>query len=526
MDQSLLTGWIEPAHINNKGWVLEWLVRLNPAKVFICGSIDPGTGAWRFEFPDQVQALLPNCEIIYRPYATDENTQWKTKTAKQWVTDAKAHLQGRRFRVTFCCEPDPSVEEFPAFMKYSAELMGECHTQDLKVDMWGIPAQHLQMFTSDPRSIDKGAWNTPLFVAGELPGTVLIDIHGYGGFFAPAGTYDDAYMREIISKPDLLRDESSWATYEMIESRPYQTRWLFRDMWLNRWTHEIKGMVVKEHDLFSGESIFDYFGDDWDVAIQDQWRRANAIAGGDLNVCVGERHVGGIRTLPNVTKFKLPNDTFKQGIIKQLRWHGNIRARNPRYKGWALYMLSDKEGDQAPHNWLAYTDILDACVGLNMVTTQQPTTQPAPVVVVSPVSVTVTTPAPPTVLFLVTPKGDVNVRAVPDVAGNPPLTVVHSTDVLKVIAPASAREDLGIAGLWLRVITPGNILGWVAAHLVNLYPPVQPVVPTWKDRLSPKAKVYVSMALQWQKNLAVDFPDIAELSTIAEMATLLDSLDD
>lgn len=385
MLQSLLTGWIEPAYIHDTGWVLDWLTRLSPICIKVCGSIDPQTGAWRFQFPDAAQSRLPLSEIIYRPYAENENEQWKLMTPKQWVANAKAHLEGRRYRVTFCCEPAPSEQDFPAFMRYSIELMEEAHKQGLLVDMWGIPAQYLKMYTTDPRDITRGGWDNALRVAGALRGTVTIDIHCYTGLFAPAGTYEDNYLRQIATDQNLLRDERTWATFEDIESRPFQTRHLFRDMWLNRRAKEIG---APEHDFFVGESIYDYFGDEDDL--KETWRRANGIAGSDLDICVGERRVGGIRTLPNFTVWKL-GGTFQQGIIKQLRWHGKLRAKNPRCKGWALYMLSDKDGDQRPHNWLAHKDILDACVGLNQVSVNIP--PPTPPVVIPPV---VTPPPPPT----------------------------------------------------------------------------------------------------------------------------------
>lgn len=463
--QSLLSGWCEPAFINDKGWVLDWLTRLNPHLVKILGSIDAQTGAWRFEFPDQVQARLPQTEIIYRPYATNENDLWKLYTAKKLVSDFKAHLEGRRVRVTFCCEPAPSPQEFTAFMRYSVEFMEEAHKQDLLVDMWGIPAQHLQMYTNDPRSIDRGGWDTALRVAGDLRGTVLVNIHCYTGLYAPAGTYDDSYLREIATKSDLLRDEKTWATYADIESRPFQTRHLFRDMWLNRRALKIGAL---EHDFNIGESIFDYFGDEHDL--QETWRRAGVIAGGDLDVCLPDkRYVGGIRTLPNFTRWKQPHLTFQQSIIKQLKWHGDLRAKNPRCKGWALYMLSDKDGDQRPHNWLAYKDILDACVGLNPMAVTTPPPPPPPVVV------------DPPVLFLATPAVDaVNVRATSP--NGMIIDVVVTGDIVKVIAPTNANALIGVNNQWVQVITAKGTTGWCAAWLLKLVAP--PQTPTLEQRVT------------------------------------------
>lgn len=461
-DQSLLTGWVEPDHIHDKGWVLDWLMRLNPLKVKNCGSIDAQTGAWRFEFPDLVQARLPQSEIIYRPYALNENVQWKQFTPKQLVANFKARLEGRHFRVSYMCEPSPSVEEFPAWIAHSVGMMEECDKQGVLIDMWGIPAQHLKMFTNDPRDITKGGWDNALKVAGALRGRVLINIHCYTGLFAPAGTYDDSYLREIATREELLRDESTWATYEQIESRPFQTRHLFRDLWLNRRALEIG---APEHDLFNGETIYDYFGDEWDL--QETWRHANAIAGSDLDVCLPDkRYVGGIRTLPNFTRWK--TGVFQESIVKQLRWHGQIRARNPRYKGLALYMLSDKDGDQRPHNWLAHKDILDACVGLNpmqalITTTPAEPTPPAPPVIITP-----------PVLCLVKPITDtLNVRSEPDINDNV-VAMCKRGDELKVIAPENATEMLGKHDMWVKVITPKGVTGWCAAWLVELAqtPPV------------------------------------------------------
>ncbi|TXH56820.1 MAG: SH3 domain-containing protein [Desulfurellales bacterium] len=465
---SLLTAWVEPAHINNKQWVLDWFTRLNPTTAKVCGSIDPVTGAFRLEFPDQLQARLPNADIIYRPYAENENSQWKLMPAKVWVTNARARLEGRPYRVTFCCEPAPSPAEFGDFMRYSVQVMEEADRQGLKVDMWGFPAQFLTMFTDDPRDIRKGGWADALKVAGALRGTVQIDIHDYTGLVAPAGTYDDAYMRSIMTDPDLLRYEQDWPTFEDIESRPYQTRHLFRDMWLNRYALELG---IPEHDMFIGECIYDYFGDEWDL--RDTWARANAIAGDDLNVCVGERKVGGIRTLPNVTRWKFPHLTFKDAIVAQLRWHGQIRARNPRIKGYALYMLSDKDGDQRPHNWLAHTDILDACIGLNpVVVTPAPAPKPTPVPVPTPAP----TPAP---LYLRADRDYVNLRPQPTL-NNTPITTVTPAQRLKVVGPENAEAMVGHIDMWIQVQTPEGITGWIAAWLLRLEttPPTPPPAPT------------------------------------------------
>lgn len=461
MPQSLLTAWVEPDHIHDRGWVLEWLMRLNPHKVKNCGSIDPVTGAWRFEFPDLVQSLLPESEIIYRPYAENENTLWKLFPAKHIVANFKAHLEGRKFRVSYMCEPAPSVEDFPAFMRHSVEMMEECDKQGLLIDMWGIPAQHLKMYTDDPRDITKGGWDTGVKVAGALRGTVQVNIHGYTGLFAPAGTYDDSYLREIATKPELLRDESTWATFEDIESRPFQTRHLFRDLWLNRRALEIG---APEHDLFIGESIFDYFGDEHDLL--EMWQRANAIAGNDLDVCVPDRrYVGGIRTLPNFTRWKQPHLTFKESIVRQLKWHGDLRAKNPRCKGYALYMLSDKDGDQRPHNWLAHKDILEACIGLNPMQTLEPEQPPVPPIIITP---EVLARVKPTVALL-------NVRAAPQAAV---ISEVTETDLLSVIAPEDAQAMIGRKDMWLQVITPEGVTGWVAAWLVQLDPP--PSARAWR----------------------------------------------
>lgn len=460
MAQSLLTGWAEPDHIHDKQWVLDWYARLNPTTAKICGSIDPVTGAFRFEFPDALQQRLPHTEIIYRPYAANENEQWKLMPAKVWVANAKARLEGRAFRVTFCCEPAPSPAEFADFMRYSVEVMEEADKQGLKVDMWGFPAQYLTMFTDDPRDIRKGLWTPALKVAGALHGTVQIDIHCYTGLVAPAGTYDDSYMRAIMTDENLLRYESDWPTYAAIESRPYQTRHLFRDMWLNRYAKELG---IPEHDVFIGESIFDYFGDEWDL--KDTWARANSIAGNDLDCCVGERKVGGIRTLPNVTRWKFPHLSFKDAIIAQLRWHGNIRAQNPRTKGWALYMLCDKKGDQEPHNWLMHKDILDACVGLNMVNGNAPAPTPKPAPETPPVVVAI--PPAPEPLYLRADRDYVNLGPQPTL-NNTPITTVTPTQRLTVIGPENAEAMVGHVDMWIQVKTPEGLTGWAAAWLLRL----------------------------------------------------------
>lgn len=510
MRQSLLTGWAEPAHIKNKQWVLDWYTRLNPTTAKICGSVDPVTGAWRFEFPDQVQARLPNTEIIYRPYAENENDQWKLMSAQAWVANAKARLEGRNYRVTFCCEPAPLPSEFPAFMRYSVELMEEADRQGLKVDMWGIPAQHLLMFTSDIRDIRKGLWTPALKVAGALRGTVQIDIHCYTGIVAPAGTYDDNYLREIMTDPDLLRYEDRWPTYEDIESRPYQTRHLFRDMWLNRYAQELG---IPEHDVFLGETLFDYFGDEPDL--RDTWARANAIAGDDLNVCVGERKVGGIRTLPNVTRWKFPHLTFKDAIVAQLRWHGQIRAKNPRIKGYALYMLSDKDGDQRPHNWLAHTDILDACVGLNPVDTAAPTPPPAkPPVEPPPVIIA------PTVLCRARTLTTLNLRPSPS-STVPPITTIPLQSVLQVIAPDGAPQMLCKKDMWVQVITPAKMTGWVAAQYLALYEEAPAPKPTWRTQVSEATRARLTLAETW-KARHTELP-LADFAALLELATLLDA---
>lgn len=483
MGQSLLTGWAEPDHIHDKQWTLDWYTRLNPTVAKICGSTDPVTGAFRFEFPDALQQRLPNTEIIYRPYAENENSQWKLLSAKAWVANAKARLQGRDFRVTFCCEPSPSPDEFPAFMRYSVELMEQADIQGLKVDMWGFPAQFLSMFTDDPRDIRKGLWTPALNVAGALRGTVTVDIHCYTGIVAPAGTYDDGYMRSVMTDANLLRYETDWPSFEDIESRPYQTRHLFRDMWLNRYAVELG---IPEHDVFIGESVFDYFGDERDL--KDTWARANAIAGSDLDCCVGERKVGGIRTLPNVTRWKFPHLTFKDAIINQLRWHGKLRARNPRIKGYALYMLSDKKGDQEPHNWLMNKDILEACIGLNMVAETHPTPTPKPAPETPPV-VIIPPPAPttdPEPLHLYADKDMVNVRPMPGI-NNEPLTVIPLNTRCLVIGPENARAMVGKLDMWIQIKTPNGVIGWVAAWVVRLMehkpapaPIPEPPKPSWR----------------------------------------------
>lgn len=505
MPQSLLTGWLEPAFIHDKAWVLDWLSRLNPHLVKNLGSIDAQTGAWRFEFPDQVQARLPQSEIIYRPYALDENERWKSVSAKQLVSDFKARLEGRNYRVSYMCEPAPSPQDFAAFMRHSVEVMEECDRQGVLIDMWGIPAQHLKMYTDDPRDVTTGAWDNALRVAGELRGTVLINIHCYTGLFAPAGTFDDRYLREIATSPDLLRDEKTWASYDDIEARPFQTRHLFRDMWLNRRALEIG---AKEHDFNIGESIYDYFGDEWDL--QDTWRRANAIAGGDLNVCLPDkRYVGGIRTLPNFTRWKQPHLTFQQSIVKQLKWHGDLRAKNPRCKGWALYMLSDKDGDQRPHNWLAHKDILDACVGLNPMAQETPNT-PVPDVP-TPLPTT-----PPPVLFLATPTvaapTALNVRTSP----NGQITdTVKPGETVSVIAPENASALIGADKQWVQVVTPNGVTGWCAAWLLKRVEPPKPTEPhAWQKFLTEAERSVYSRAKAGDLSLIE--------STMLKMGALLD----
>ena len=520
--QSLLTGWIEPAHINDKGWVLGWLGRLNPHKVKICGSVDQQTGAWRFEFPDQVQAQQPNTEIIYRPYALNENEQWKQFTPKQLVANFKTRLEGRKFRVSYMCEPSPSVEEFAAWIAHSVGVMEECDKQGVLIDMWGLPAQHLKMYTNDPRDITKGGWNPALWVAGMLRGTVQINIHCYTGLYAPAGTYDDSYMREIATSQSLLSDEATWATYEQIESRPYQTRHLFRDLWLNRWANEIG---APEHDLFGGETIFDYFGDE--PELQDAWRRANSIAGSDLDVCLPDRrYVGGIRTMPNFTRWKRPWATFKDSIIAQLRWHGNIRARNPRYKGWALYMLSDKDGDQRPHNWLAHKDILDAMPGLNPMQVDKPPMQtPVPPVVIS---------TPPKTLCFAKATVTLNVRYEASV-NNVPIGSVQTYEELKVIEPENAQAMIGKTGMWVKVITPKGITGWVSASYLALSPPALPTTPVvlppkppvkvdWRTTITANTRARLAMAHKLQALFEDDeIEGLHDLSALLEMEKLLDA---
>ena len=482
---SLLTGWIESSFIHNKQWVLDWLIRLNPTIVKICALPNPD-GTWDFSFADTVASSLPNAEIIYRPYAANENTIWLTLPAVEWITRAAHQLGPRPYRVTFGCEPSFEGEQLTRFLAYSVALIEEAAVQGIKIDLWGIQPQALRMFTSHEDDITKGKWDTLLRTAGKHRGTVTIDYHTYTGLVLPAGTYDDSYLRRIATEPELLRDEKTWATWEQIQERPYQTRHLFRHRWLNL---RAKDIGAPEHDYFIGESPFDWYGEEWDL--RETWSAANAIAGGELDNDVNKR-VAGINTLYNFTRWKFPQWTFEEAILKQLAWYGKLLANDPRCKGWALYALTDKEGDQQSYNWLRRRSILEGCIGLNpVVSIPVPAPTPAPI----------PTPAP---LYLHADRDYVNLRPEPTL-NNTPLTTVTPSQRLKVIGPENAQAMVGHIDMWIQVQTPEGIMGWIAAWLLRLEttapppappPPAPAPVTSWRDSFDVTELTWIDREIQ------------------------------
>lgn len=376
MPQSLFTLWLEAPYIDNKIWVLGYLQRLNPVKVKILTYVR-SDGGYDFSFADDVRLTVPSSEVILRPYATDENQQWESIAPEAWILDKKAKLAGRPFRITFGCEPAFRGQKLTDFLAYNVKLMEAAHKHNQPVDLWGIQPQLINKFTQDADDIDKGKWDAFLKVAGELRGIVTVDYHTYTGLVAPAGTFDDTYLRRIASEQPLLSDPLTWATWKNItDDRPYQTRHLFRHRWLNLRALE-KG--YQEHDYFLGESLFDRF-EEWDLG--ETWQRADAIAG---------KRVTGINTLEAFYRWKFPQWTFKEAVIHQLVWYGSLLSNDPRCKGFAAYMYSSKEGDQAPYNFAPHKDILDGMVGLTPIHAQTPTTPPVtpptlpPVVTLPPV---------------------------------------------------------------------------------------------------------------------------------------------
>lgn len=376
MAQSLFTLWLEAPYIDDKGWVLNYLQRLNPVKVKILTYIR-SDGAYDFSFADEVHSRVPQSEVILRPYAVDENSQWRAVSAENWILDKKAKLGGRPFRITMGCEPAFKGQDLTDFLAYSVKLMEAAHKHNQPIDLWGVQPQLLNKFTTSPDDIGSGKWDAFLKVAGDLRGIVTVDYHTYTGLVLPAGTFDDSYLRRIANEQTLLSDPLTWATWKNISvDRPYQTRHLFRHRWLNLRALE-KG--YKEHDYFIGESPFDRF-EEWDLG--ETWQRADGIAG---------KRVTGINTLEGFYRWKFPQWTFKEAVIHQLVWYGALLSNDPRCKGFAAYMYSSKEGDQVPYNFAPHKDILDGMVGLTPIHATTPTT-PVPV----PPPVPVPAPTPPT----------------------------------------------------------------------------------------------------------------------------------
>lgn len=382
--QSLFTLWMETSFIDNKSWLIEnYLPRLNPTVAKVKGFVNDQTGVWDFSVADMIASRVP-CEISYRPYSVHENDYHKQYAPKQFVSMVKSKLQGRKYRVNVGCEPSPNAADLPAVLKWTTQIMEGGDTQGVEFDVLSIPVQYLLMFTNDPRDIGRGMWDDFLRVAGFLRDKMRVVYHMYTGLVLPAGTFNDDYLRKIATEPELLRDPSTWATYEQITNphaglQRYVTRHIGRHWWLNYRALE-KG--YQQHDYFIGEAGWDWFGGEWDL--QDTWARANGIAGSDLDVCPpNDRRVSGIRTLPNFTRWKFPQWDFKTAIVKQLEWYGKLLAHDPRCKGWAFYAYTFKEGDQQPYNIGVFKDILEGMIGVNMVTAQStpveiPPTPPPP----------------------------------------------------------------------------------------------------------------------------------------------------
>jgi hypothetical protein len=138
-----------------------------------------------------------------------------------------------------------------------------------------------------------------------------------------------------------------------------------------------------------------------------------------------------------------------------------------------------------------------------------PPVEPPPVVI------------PPTVLCRARTLTTLNLRPEPSINATP-ITTVPQESVLQVIAPDGAPQMLGKKDMWVKVVTPAALTGWVSAWYLVPYEDTPPAPkPSWRMQVSEGTRQRLQLAETWKARHA-ELP-LLDFAALMELAALLDN---